>query len=497
MVSVRRDVRLSAPPAGLPDEVVGPVLDAVEALAIGGDGLHAGGGTVAAARLVQGRHLAAGSRYAVDLPGGGAADIAVRSWDRARRIRLDAVVERDGHEVTASLDADLTGRRIRTVRLTGEYRATRGRLRSLRRARWAGEARLGDGTAAPEIALRVGHRFGTATARVEPKGRRRAEWRARIVAGGRGRGVVRPFAALGLLVARRRIRAGFADAVDGFAGRWNAAVPGLAKRDLHAPVTLRHTVTARAVPRDRAGEFVAGLREAIEGLEFARGRLVRDGEPADDVRLDGRHLARGARYRLAAVHRHPAEATVAAWDPDRIRVEFRTDDGATTGAFEFRTGDRPGAFRAEWRSGRPGPWAALGTVTGGIDADLHGWWTTGAPIVRTIVHALGTETLSVSRAPAGDGWAVTFTETQELRDWVRPLVSVAAALTPAEDEFRAMAEGAAERWNDALADAGDDPRAAAAALVDAVLAGGLLEDLRLARLAGVDDQEVPLGGERP
>ncbi|MEV5831083.1 hypothetical protein AB0L25_36510 [Spirillospora sp. NPDC052242] len=69
MVRVRRDVRLAALPARLPDEVAGPVLDAVEALAIGGDGLHAGGGVVAAARLVQGRHLAAGSRYAVDLPG--------------------------------------------------------------------------------------------------------------------------------------------------------------------------------------------------------------------------------------------------------------------------------------------------------------------------------------------------------------------------------------------------------------------------------------------
>ncbi|WP_026403697.1 hypothetical protein [Actinomadura rifamycini] len=497
MVFVRRDVRLSALPDGLPDEVAGPVLDAVEALAIGGDGLHAGGGVVAAARLVQGRHLAAGSRYAVELPDGGAAEITVRSWDRARRIRLDGTFAWDGHEVTAALDVGLTARRIRTVRLTGGYRATRGRLRSLRRADWTGEARLGDGTAAPELALRVAHRFGAATARVEPKGARRGEWRVRVAAGGRGRGVLRPFAALGLLVARRRIRAGFAEAVDGFADRWNAAVPGLAQRNLDAPVTLRHTVTARAVPREWAGEFVAGLRAAVEGLDFRRGRLVRGGGTTDDVRLDGKHLARGARYRLAAVHRHPAEATVAAWDDDRVRVEFRTDDGATTGAFEVRTAGRPGAVHAEWRGGRPGPWAALDTATGRIDADLDGWWTSGAPIVRTSVHVLGTETLAVACAPAGDGWAVTFTETQEPREWARPLVSVVAALAPAEDAFRDLAEGAAERWNDALARAGDDPRAAAAALVDAVLAGGLLEDLRLARPAGVDDQEVPPGGERP
>ncbi|MEV5831082.1 hypothetical protein AB0L25_36505 [Spirillospora sp. NPDC052242] len=103
----------------------------------------------------------------------------------------------------------------------------------------------------------------------------------------------------------------------------------------------------------------------------------------------------------------------------------------------------------------------------------------------------------MSRAPAGDGWAVTFTETQALRDWARPLLSVAAALVPMEDGLRDMAEGAAARWNDALAGAGDDPRAAAATIVDAVLVRGLLEDLRLPRLAGVDDQEVPLGGERP
>ncbi|MFD0901565.1 hypothetical protein [Actinomadura sediminis] len=493
MVRLRHDVRLAALPGSLPDEVVRPILDAVEGLAIGGDGLHAGGGVIAAARLVQGRHLAAGSRYAIELPGGGTAEIVVGSWDRARRIRLDGTFERDGHAVTATLDVDTTGRRIRAVRVTGGYRATRGRLRSLRRATWEGEARLGDRTAVPEAEIRVAHRLGVANARVGPGGRR-----ARITVGGRGRGVLRPLAALGLLVARRRIRAGFAEAADGFAARWNEVVPGLAKRDLHAPVVLRHTVTARALPRDRAEAFVAGLREAAEGLEFQRGRLVRDGGTTADVRLaHGRHLARGARYRLAAVRPGPAEATVAAWDAGRVRVEFRTEDGETTGAFEFRAAGRLGAFRAEWRSARPGPWAELAAVACEVDADLHGWWTSGAPIVRANVHALGRETLSVSCAPAGDEWAVTFTETHALQDWARPLYSVAAAFNPLQDTLRVLAAGAAAHWDGAVAGAADDPRAAAAALLDAVLTGGLLEDLQLLRLAGVDDQEVPLGGTSP
>lgn len=487
MVRLRRGVRLSAFPESVLDEVVRPILDAVEGLAIGGDGLHVGDGVIARARLVQGRHLVAGSRYRVELPepDGGVVEVTVNSWDRARRIRLDGAFERDGHAATASIDVDMTGRRIRTVGVTGGYRATKGRLRSLRRASWEGRAAFGDRSGTPEIALRVRHRFGLASASVERAGERRGEWRARVAVGGRGRGVLRPFAALGLLIARRRIRAGFVEAVDEFAARWNATVPDLAERDLHAPVSLRHEIAVTGVGREWVDAFVAGLREAVEGLAFARGRLVRDGGTTEDVRLvDGKHLARGARYRLAAVHRDPVEATVTAWDADRVRVEFRTDDGTRAGSFELRDT----AVRVEWRSGRQGDWGELGDVTCAIDADLHGW-TSGTPVVRAGTHAFGTETLSLACAPAGDGWAVAFTETPVPRDWLRPLFAVVTALVPSVDAFREAVEAAGERWDDALAGAVDDSAGAAAGLVEAVLLDGLLEDFRLLRTAGEHDEE--------
>ncbi|QFG22392.1 hypothetical protein [Actinomadura sp. WMMB 499] len=498
MVRLRRGVRLSPLPERLPDEVVRPLLDAVEGLAIGGDGLHVGDAVIPRARLVQGRHLAAGSRYRVELPereggDGGVVEITVGSWDRARRIRLDGTFELDGHAATSSLEADLTGRRIRTVRVAGGYRATKGRLRSLRRASWEGEATLGARGEMPELSARVRHRFGVVTAGVEGDGGRR-RWKGRVVARGSGRGVLRPFAAVGLLVARRRLRSGFAEAVDDFATRWNETVPGLAERDLHAPaVPLRHEVAVRGVSREWADAFVAGLRAAVERLEFKRGRLVRDGGTSDDVRLlAGKHLASGARYRLATVHENPVEATVTAWDTGRARVEFRTDDGRATGWFELRDGK----LRVEWRSGPAGDWAELADVTGELDADLHGW-ASGAPVVRTVTHAFGTETLSLSCAPGEAGWTVAFTETQEPRDWLHPLYTVATAFIPLGDTFAESVEAAGERWDGALDEAADDPAGAAARLVDAVLLHGLLEDFPLLRAAREHDEKVPLGGMDP
>ncbi|OLT13443.1 hypothetical protein BJF79_20560 [Actinomadura sp. CNU-125] len=446
------------------------------------------------ARLVQGRHLVAGSRYRVEFPGddGGVAEITVGSWDRARRIRLEGTFERDGHAATVSLHADLTGRRVRSVRVTGGYRATKGRLRSLRRATWEGEVRFGDWTGAPEISLRVVHRLGAASGRVEPKGRQRGEWKARVAGGGRGRGVLRPFAAVGLLIARRKLRTGFAEGVDGFAARWNKVVPTLDEHDLHAPLVARHTVAVRAVDREWTDAFVAGLRAAVEGLDFKRGRLVHDGSATKDVRLAaGKHLARGARYHLAKAHRDPVEATVAAWDADRVRVEFRTDDGARTGSFE----SRGASVRVEYASRGPEGWEALGAVTGEIDADVHGW-TSGTPVTRRLGYAFGTEVLSLTCAPDGDGWAVTVTETHAPSDWLRPLYSVAIALTPTEDAFREQVATAADRWDGVVGGAAD-PAGAAAELVDAVLMRGLLEDFRLLGTPGEDDEEMPLGGVRP
>ncbi|MEU9446555.1 hypothetical protein AB0D42_38140 [Streptomyces sp. NPDC048304] len=212
-------------------------------------------------RLVKGEHLAPGAVYEADSEDGG--------HETQEQLRI--VVRRSGSEPAARLEHVLGDEETVTVvegalrsvgrpaaaELRGSLR-TAGRWTALRQAH--GEARVdfrawwkaaaGRRFSGAPFDARLEHRFGTARLRAVPRPRDEGHWEIRLVVSLRGRSVMRPVAALGLQMFRRRLREAFADAVDRTAQVWNETVPNTLALDMDELRT--HILDSAASPPEEA-----------------------------------------------------------------------------------------------------------------------------------------------------------------------------------------------------------------------------------------------------
>ncbi|MFD6801316.1 hypothetical protein [Streptomyces cyaneofuscatus] len=187
-------------------------------------------------RLLTGRHLQAGAWYGEDpegkaeKDGEGAPEAAVlREWRPSRTVEVESRVAEEG----MSLRVGVRLREPRTpkaleVSLDGHnpeggslYRFS-GRAKADLHAWWAALDRPSSAppaARAPVVGTAV-HRLGKARLTVTPRPAEDGTWRVSVVLSVRGRWLLRPVAAVGLLFARRPIERGFREGVDSAAEEW-------------------------------------------------------------------------------------------------------------------------------------------------------------------------------------------------------------------------------------------------------------------------------------
>ncbi|QKW38269.1 hypothetical protein HUT06_33230 [Actinomadura sp. NAK00032] len=477
MARFRRDAALVPFPRELLDQVVRALLDAAEQAPISEDGFAFGDATIDGVRLLEGRHLAAGARYrgeTDDLT----VDVHVPTWNRAGESRIEAAVVSGGHTVNLRLDLRMSARRLHTVRISGDYQGPKP-FRGLRRARWEGEVRAEEwwsplGPKASPISVRVVHPFAFADLGITRRKDKRGQWTVRTTARFGGRSLLRPFAAVGLAIARGRIQRAVDEGFAGAVSAWNNEVPRMVKHGMRERLDFEHRVTLKAVSREWAEEYTAALHQGIEELRFSKGRLVKKEPGAFSIRLlTGKHIGPGTRYRIAFVPEdevEPLDVHVAAWrldGPDRI--EFNSSDDGQTGYFEIDSARRPTAVRA----GFTGAFEGYSQAEASAEADLKRWWgDTPAPLLTGKAdNPAGEASMTVNRAKDNDGeWTVDVTATVKGRAWAGHLVPVAglvlgSALTRS---FRESVDTYAEKWN-AAAPGAVTPQQAADSTLRAVL----------------------------
>ncbi|QKG23448.1 hypothetical protein ACTIVE_5091 [Actinomadura verrucosospora] len=472
----RRDVEIAPFPRDLLDQVVGALLDAVEEAPITESGFEFGDEIIEDVRLVEGRHLAAGARYRGE-EGDLTVDVHVPVWNRAGESRIEVTGVSGGHTVNVRLDLHMSGERLQSVRITGDYQGPKP-FRGLRRVRWEGNLRAEEWWAAPDaktspISLRVVHRFASAEMGIARRKDKHGRWSLRTTTRLAGRSLLWPIAAVWLAANRSRILRKLDEGLAQAASAWNAEVPRMAKRGLQERLEFEHRISLKAVSREWAETYVAELHQGTEGLVFDKRHLFKSPESTYDVQLlKGKHIRPGARYRITLApktstskdERKPLDVHVAAWELDGPnRIEFAREDEAQAGWVEIDSARRPTLVRAGFTdtstSGIP--------VTAAAEADLQRWWSTGSLLNGTVEIPVGGATLAVERVADEDGqWTVAITAVVEGRAWARHLVAVAGVLSgPAlKQSFRETADAFAEQWNIVVPSAGTAEDAADATL---------------------------------
>ncbi|MCW8216766.1 hypothetical protein [Streptomyces griseolus] len=271
------------------EECAALLLDVVESTRTGPDGtLLEGGEPVPGVRLVKGRHLRAGARYTVTQdpapPTPGEAPqapvetltIGIREWRRSTAIAVEQRVA----------SADAVGRvtlRLRTpdrpsgleARCTlrdpagGFLRRISGRARIDLAAWWAAVAAPAGAlpAARPPVSARARHPLGRADLSIAVRpagdGARKAGadgrkagadgrkagagvWEVGVTVAVRGRALLRPPAALVLLLFRFPLKRAFRQGIDETAARWNEVV----EAGLPSPEELRAEFTEAVVTRN-------------------------------------------------------------------------------------------------------------------------------------------------------------------------------------------------------------------------------------------------------
>jgi hypothetical protein len=222
-------------------------------------------------RLTRGRHLRPGAEYLISdedereddeqeglgedaqgVSGVETVRIRIEEWNRRRAVRLAlAMVSDDGKVELQTVLKSLDHPRLVEVGGRSLFDGVPLRLSRLKgRARvqlddwWAAADAEGASRSAP-VTARVDHRWARAEARAAPRPRRDGDtggWEVRVTLSLRGRGLLRPLAAVALGVAGRWIRRSVARTLDDAAEQWNATVPGLVamdREDLRAALTTR------------------------------------------------------------------------------------------------------------------------------------------------------------------------------------------------------------------------------------------------------------------
>ncbi|WP_396449299.1 hypothetical protein [Actinomadura sp.] len=469
MARYQRDAQLEPFPRELLDEAVRALLSAVEEAPIGESGFTLGDEVIEDVRLVKGRHLAAGARYRGE-GDGFVVDVHVPMWNRVGESRIEVVGDAGGHTVGLRVELRMSGRRLRSLRVTGNYQGPKP-FRGLRRVRWECEVRAEEwwSALAPKtapISLRVVHPFASGELRIARRKDKRGRWSVRMAARYGGRSLMRPLAALGLLFVRGRVRRALNEGFGKAVSAWNSEVPGMVERGLPERLEFEHQIKLEAVSREWVEEYVAALHREIEKLSFHKRRLVEGGAGFGVRLLKGKHIRPGTGYRIAFADDEvePLDLHVAAWDFDgRNRIEFSTPDDVQTGWVEIDSARKVGAVRA----GFAGEFEGLPAVTAEAEADLGRWWSTGALLRVSAAHPVGEAGLTADRAAdEGGQWTVHVAATVAGLAWARHLVALAGLLSgPAlRRSFRENADAFAEKWNGAAPGSGPAGQAAASTL---------------------------------
>ncbi|MFG1948089.1 hypothetical protein [Nonomuraea sp. NPDC048826] len=216
------------------------LLDQAEELTLDDEGWIQGDEDLADVTLVAGDHLTAGARYqrhtdpAQDEGGNGTTtELVITSWDRTSEVSAAVTTWHADDEKTA-WTVKLSGPdALRSVTTGGAHHAA-GRLH-----RWSWAAKLdcrqwwdqvaGGRRQTPATVL-IRHHYGQAKLRISPAAEG-GKWRLGLTVVVRGRGWVRPFAAVGLLFVRRKLEVKFREMVAEMADGWNKDVPGLLALD--------------------------------------------------------------------------------------------------------------------------------------------------------------------------------------------------------------------------------------------------------------------------
>ncbi|WP_405938434.1 hypothetical protein OG338_18940 [Streptomyces sp. NBC_00726] len=239
MTTLRHSVTVLAVERALVAELAPLVWDLAESTrAEGTTVLTPDGEPVEDLRLLKGRHLRTGALYEV-----GRADddermaIRVREWRRASAVELEQRMS--APDLNARVSLRLTAPdRPRLVEGRGRIWGPDG-SGVLRRGSGKGRADLAawwDAAALPPgappaarapVTVRLKHLLGEARLRLRPRRAEDGRWVVEAVASVRGRWLLRPVAAVALLLAGGPLRRGFRDAVEQAAEGWNEAVARL------------------------------------------------------------------------------------------------------------------------------------------------------------------------------------------------------------------------------------------------------------------------------
>ncbi|WP_329264099.1 hypothetical protein OG223_49790 [Streptomyces sp. NBC_01478] len=206
-------------------------------------------------RLVKGRHLRPGARY--ELLEAGATDqvtVLVREWQRRGAIAVEQLLVSD--EVTVRMSLRLrTPDRPRLLEVEGRVRGPEG-SGALRRgsgmarldlAAWWAAIDLAPGalpTARAPATAWLKHRLGKAHLHLRPRRADGGRWQVDVAVTVRGRWLLRPVAAVALMVAGRPVRRGFRSEVEQAADAWDRSIGellALTPDDLRAELARQAT----------------------------------------------------------------------------------------------------------------------------------------------------------------------------------------------------------------------------------------------------------------
>ncbi|MFD0025440.1 hypothetical protein [Streptomyces sp. NPDC058382] len=219
------------------------------------------GQPVADVRLTGGRHLRAGARY--ELAEAGATDkvsLRIREWRRGGAIAVEQLL--GSPDVNARLTARLAcPDRPRLLEAEGRIQGSGAMYSGSGKARidlgaWWTAADLAPG--APPVArapatARVKHRLGEARLYLRPRRADDGWWRVEVAVTLRGRWLLRPVAAVVLLLAGGPLRRGFRTGVERAAEGWDEALGellALGPDELRAEL-LRHAAEGAQPSGDR------------------------------------------------------------------------------------------------------------------------------------------------------------------------------------------------------------------------------------------------------
>ncbi|NEA24599.1 hypothetical protein [Actinomadura bangladeshensis] len=190
-------------------------------------------------------------------------------------------------------------------------------------------------------------------------------------------------------------------------------------------------------PRDLLDEVVRALMNVAEQAPVTEAGFAFEGEILDSLRLvEGRHLAAGARYRIAA-EEVTADLSVAAWNKvGETRIDVTTGSEGHTADLHVdvrMSGQRFHSIRITGDYQGPKPFRMLRRAKWECEVRAEDWWRLlgpkTSPLSLRVEHPLAVVDLQVARGKDENGrWSVDTTARFGGRSIARPLAAVALAV---------------------------------------------------------------------